>query len=206
MGNYSSINQTIYSQRQIYQKNQIKMEEKFILFYNRFTSNYQKPVKKLSKYFYENYYKNDIINKFIFSSNESISLKIPDISIKTIDYKIVNLYKSKINTKIIKINIGNKINEYYNELIYTELFEIFNESYNNDIKIIISNMIVIFYNLLLQYIKIDFVLTEITENHIKLKLKNGNTASIDYDIHIIRDTPPSYEEIYPEPIIMESHI
>ena len=170
MGNFSSINQTIYNQRQIYQKNQIKLEDKFILFYNRFTTNYQKPIKKLAKYFYENYYKKDIINKFIFSFDDYIVIKKPNISIKTNNYKVINIHKLKIKTKIIQIIIDNKINEYYNELIYTELFEIFNQDYKDDIIIIISNMIVIFYNLLLQYIKRDFTVTEISENYVKLKL------------------------------------
>lgn len=206
MGNSSSINQTILNQRQNYQKNQIKLEEKFIIFYDKFISNYQKPIKKLCKYYYENYYKKDIINKFIFSSNEIILIKIPDLSIKTNNYKVINICKFKINTKLLKINIDNKINEYYNELIYTELFEIFNENYKEDIKIIISNMIVIFYNILFKYIQKDFLINSIEQSYIKLKLKNGNTSSSEYDIQIIRDTPPSYEEIFPESEIMESHI
>lgn len=206
MGNSSSINQTILIQRQNYQKNQIKLEEKFIIFYDKFISNYQKPIKKLCKYYYENYYKKDIINKFIFSSNEIILIKIPDLSIKTNNYKVINICKFKINTKLLKINIDNKINEYYNELIYTELFEIFNENYKEDIKIIISNMIVIFYNILFKYIQKDFLINSVEQSYIKLKLKNGNTSSTEYDIQIIRDTPPSYEEIFPESEIMESHI
>jgi len=200
MGNSSSINQTILNQRQNYQRNQIKLEEKFIIFYDKFISNYQKPIKKLCKYYYENYYKNDIINKFIFSSNEIISIKIPDLSIKTINYKIINIYKFKIKTKILKININNNIDKYYDELIYTELFEIFNQNYKEDIKIIISNMIVIFYNLLLKYIEKDFTINSIDQSYIKLKLKNGNSSSTEYDM------PPSYEEIFPESEIMESHI
>ena len=128
------------------------------------------------------------------------------MSIKTINYKIINIYKFKIKTKILKINIKNNIDKYYDELIYTELFEIFNENYKEDIKIIISNMIVIFYNLLLKYIEKDFSINSIDQSYIKLKLKNGNTSSTEYDIQIIRDTQPSYEEIFPEPDIMESHI
>lgn len=128
----------------------------------------------------------------------------PNISIKTNNYKIINIHKLKIKTKIIQIIIDNRINEYYNKIIYTELFEIFNEDYKDDIRIIISNMIVIFYNLLLQYIKRDFTVTEISENYVKLKLRTE--YNIYSEIQIIRDTPPSYEEIFREPNIMESNI
>lgn len=206
MGNSSSINQTINNKRKIYKKNQIKMQEKFILFYNKFITNYEKFIKKVSKKYYKNFYLKDITNRFIISPYESVSLKLPNIVIKSSYYKVVNLYKTEINTRIIKININDNFNKYYDNLIYCELFEIFNENYKNDIKIIISNMIILLYNELLKYINKDFNVINITENYIELQLKNRNSNLIDYNVQLINESPPSYDDIYPETILMENII
>ncbi len=205
MGNYSSINQTIDKKRKLYQKNQLKLEEKYIILYDKFISNYSEYMKKLTKKFYKNY-KNDIINKFIFSYENIISLKLPEITINKCDYKTIKINNIVFRTKIIKINIDNKICKYYDNLIYYDLFEKFNQSYKDEISYLINNMIILFYNYLFEYIKKDFIISNIIDQKILISLKTSNYNLLNYNFEIIYDNPPSYDDIYPEPILMESRV
>jgi hypothetical protein len=205
MGNYSSINQAIDKKRKLYQKNQLKLEEKYIILYDKFISNYSEYMKKLTKKFYKNY-KNDIINKFIFSYENIISLKLPEITINKYDYKTIKINNIVFRTKIIKINIDNKICKYYDNLIYYDLFEKFNQSYKDEISYLINNMIILFYNYLFEYIKKDFIISNIIDQKILISLKTSNYNLLNYNFEIIYDNPPSYDDIYPEHTLMESRV
>jgi len=205
MGNSSSINQAIDKKRKLYQKNQLKLEEKYIILYDKFISNYSEYMKKLTKKFYKNY-KNDIINKFIFSYENIISLKLPEITINKYDYKTIKINNIVFRTKIIKINIDNKICKYYDNLIYYDLFEKFNQSYKDEISYLINNMIILFYNYLFEYIKKDFIISNIIDQKILISLKTSNYNLLNYNFEIIYDNPPSYDDIYPEHTLMESRV